>query len=36
MTLSRVKGIITRKFYTRKFGFEVLGDNVKVFYKKKR
>ena len=32
MTLSRVIGIITREFYTRKFGFEVLGDNVKVFY----
>ena len=33
MTLSRVIGIITREFYTRKFGFEVLGDNIKVFYK---
>ena len=32
MTLSRVVGILTRKFYTRKFGFEVLGDNFKVFY----
>ena len=31
--LSRVIGIITREFYTIKFGFEVLGDNVKVFHK---
>ena len=33
VTLSRVVGITTREFYTRKFGFEVLGDNIKVFYK---
>ena len=33
MTLSRVIGIITREFYTIEFGFEVLGDNIKVFYK---
>ena len=33
VTLSRVIGIITREFYTRKFGFEVVGDNIKVFYK---
>ena len=34
MTLSRVIGIITREFYTRKFNFEVLGDNIMVFYYK--
>ena len=33
VTLSRVIGIIMREFYTRKFGFEVLGDNIKVFHK---
>ena len=33
VTLSRVIGIITREFYTRNFGFKVLGDNIKVFYK---
>ena len=33
MTLSRVIGITTKEFYTKKFGFEVLGDNIKVFYK---
>ena len=33
VTLSRVVGIITRKFSTQKFGFKVLGDNIKVFYK---
>ena len=33
VTLSRVIGIIMREFYTQKFGFEVLGDNIKVFYK---
>ena len=32
MTLSRVIGIITKEFYTKKFGFEVFGDNIKVFY----
>ena len=32
VTLSRVIGMITREFYTRKFGFKVLGDNIKVFY----
>ena len=32
VTLSRVVGIITKEFYTRKFGFEALGDNIKVFY----
>ena len=26
-------GIITREFYTIKFGFEVLGDNIKVYCK---
>ena len=34
MTLSRVIGITTKKFYTNIFGFEVLGDNIKMFYKK--
>ena len=33
ITLSRVIGIITRESYTIKFGFVVLGDNIKVFYK---
>ena len=35
MTLLRVRyrWIITRELYTRKFGYEVLGDNIKVFYK---
>ena len=33
VTVSRVIGIITREFYTKKFGFEVLGDNIEVFYK---
>ena len=33
VTLPRVIGIITRKFYIEKSGFEVLGDNIKVFYK---
>ena len=28
VTLSRVIGIITREFYIRKFGFEVLDDNI--------
>ena len=32
MALSRVIRIMTREFYTRTFGFEVLGDNIKVFY----
>ena len=32
MTLSRVVGITLREFYTRNFGFEVLGDNIKVLY----
>ena len=27
-------GIIPREFYTRKFGFEVSGDNIKVFSNK--
>ena len=35
MTLLRVIGIITREFYARKFGFEILGDNIKVFYNKR-
>jgi hypothetical protein len=26
-------GIITREFYTINFGFKVLGDNIKAFYK---
>ena len=33
MTLSRVIGIVTREFYTRKFTFKVLGVNIKVLYK---
>jgi hypothetical protein len=33
MTLSREIGIITREFYTIKFGIGVLGDNIKVFYR---
>ena len=33
VTLSRVIGTITREFDTRKIDFEVLGDNIKVFYK---
>ena len=32
VALSRVLQIIMREFYTRKFGFEVLGDNIKVLY----
>jgi hypothetical protein len=32
VTLSRVIGIITRKFYTMEIGFKLLGDNIKVFY----
>ena len=32
VTLSMVIGIITRKFYTMEIGFELLGDNLKVFY----
>jgi hypothetical protein len=32
VTLSRVIGIITREFYTKKIGFKLLGDNIKVFY----
>ena len=32
MALSRVIGIIMMEFY-REFGFDVLGDNIKVFYK---
>jgi hypothetical protein len=27
-----VIGIITREFYTKKIGFKLLGDNIKVFY----
>jgi hypothetical protein len=27
-----VIGIIKREFYTKKFGFKLLGDNIKVFY----
>ena len=33
VTLSRVIGIITKEFYARKFGFKVLSDHIKVFYK---
>ena len=29
-------GLITTEFYTIKFGFEVLGDNIKVSYKQGR
>ena len=32
VTLSRVIGIITGEFYTKKIGFNLLGDNIKVFY----
>ena len=35
MTLSRAIGIITREFYTMKIGFQLKGDNVKVFYHKR-
>jgi hypothetical protein len=28
VTLSRVIGIITRDFYTKKIGFKLLGDNI--------
>jgi len=27
-----VIGIITREFYTKKIGFKLLSDNIKVFY----
>jgi hypothetical protein len=32
VTISRVIGIITREIYTKKIGFKLLGDNIKVFY----
>jgi hypothetical protein len=32
VTLLRVIGIIMREFYTKKIGFKLLGDNIKVFY----
>ena len=32
VTLSRVIGIIRREFYTKKIGFKLLGQNIKVFY----
>jgi hypothetical protein len=32
VTLSRVIGIITREFYTKKISFKFLGDNIKVLY----
>ena len=32
VTLSKIIGIIMKELYNKKFGFEVLGDNIKVFH----